>query len=61
MYILSIISYVIGAILLGISCFTINVATTWWLGGIAVVFLVLGCVFQYNATKKRDLIHHHRH
>ncbi len=58
MYILSIISYVIGAILLGISCFTISVSVTWWLGGIAVFFLILGCVFQYNASKHKYSTRH---
>ena len=35
------------------SCFTTGVALTWVLGGLAVVFLVIGCVFQYNTTKQR--------
>lgn len=51
---LSIAFYVIGAILLIISCFTTGVTVTWVLGGIAVVALILGCVFQYQATKKRS-------
>lgn len=54
---LSIICYVIGSILLIISCFTSGVALTWWLGGIAVVFLIAGCVFQFNATKKSSFLH----
>ncbi len=37
---LSIISYLIGSILLIVSCFTTAVATTWWVGGIAVLFLI---------------------
>lgn len=49
---LSIICYAIGCILLIISCFTTSVAATWWLGGIAVVFLIGGCVFQFNTAKK---------
>ncbi len=48
---LSIISYVIGSILLIISCFTTGVAATWWLGSIAVVFLIGGCIFQFQANK----------
>lgn len=56
---ISIISYVLGSILLIISCFTTSVVTTWWLGGIAVLFLILGCIFQYNGSKTKDFIHHH--
>lgn len=51
---LSIICYIIGACLLVASCFTTGVALTWWLGGAAVVLLVLGCIFQFN-LKKRDV------
>lgn len=51
---LSIICYVIGACLLAASCFTTGVTLTWWLGGAAVVLLILGCVFQFN-VKKRDV------
>lgn len=50
---LSIIFYVIGSILLITSCFTVSVAVTWWLGGIAVVFLVVGCIFQFNLNRKK--------
>lgn len=60
MKILSIISYIVGFILLIISCFTTAVATTWWIGGIALVFLILGCVFQFNSTKNRSFINHQR-
>ena len=49
---LSIISYAIGCILLTISCFTLSITLTWWLGGIAVVFLIGGCVFQFNVVKE---------
>lgn len=55
---LSIICYVIGSGLLIASCFTTGVTATWWLGGIAVFFLILGCVFQFNFTKKRDYPRH---
>lgn len=58
---LSIIFYVIGSILLVISCFTTSVAATWWLGGIALAFLIAGCVFQFNANKNNTFIPHHRH
>lgn len=50
---LYIICYAIGFILLVISCFTSSVAATWWLGGIAVVMLVAGSVFQYNSSRTR--------
>lgn len=56
---LSILTYTIGAILLIISCFTTGVAATWWIGGIAVAFLITGCVFQFNANKHQNYIHHH--
>lgn len=48
---LAIICYAIGACLLVASCFTTGVALTWWLGGAAVVLLVLGCIFQFNQKK----------
>lgn len=51
---LSIITYAIGGILLIISCFTTGVAATWWLGGIAVALLILGCIFQFQ-YKKNDI------
>lgn len=47
---LSVLFYVIGSILLIISCFTPSVALTWWLGGGAVVALIIGCVFQFKNT-----------
>ncbi|MBD5203324.1 MAG: hypothetical protein HDS82_00405 [Bacteroidales bacterium] len=56
---LSIISYVIGSILLIISCFTTGVTLTWWLGGISVAFLIAGCIFQFQTTK--DTIMFPRH
>lgn len=55
---LSIISYIIGAILLIISCFTTGISATWWMGGLALLFLILGCVFQYNASRSHMLSHH---
>lgn len=58
---LSILSYVIGSILLIISCFTSGVAATWWFGGIAVVFLVGGCIFQFQANKGNPSSYLHRH
>lgn len=51
---LSIISYVVGSILLIVSCFTTGVAVTWILGGISILFLILGCIFQYNTTRKNE-------
>lgn len=55
----AIISYLIGSVLLIISCFTSSVAETWWLGGISLLFLIAGCVFQYNATKSGNHAPHH--
>ncbi|MBD5172740.1 MAG: hypothetical protein HDT02_05940 [Bacteroidales bacterium] len=55
---LSILGYIIGSILLIISCFTTGVTVTWVLGGAAVVFLILGCVFQFNATSNHVQIPH---
>lgn len=49
---LSIICYAIGSILFIVSCFTTSVTLTWWLGGSAVLFLILGCIFQYNASRR---------
>lgn len=49
---LSIICYAIGCILLMISCFTVSISLTWWLGGIAVLFLIGGCVSQFNVVKE---------
>lgn len=57
---LSIICYVIGSIFLIISCFTSGVSATWWLGGIAVVFLVGGCIFQFQANKRGPSIYSRR-
>lgn len=48
---LYVICYAIGCILLIISCFTASVTATWWLGGIAVVFLIGGCIFQFQVAK----------
>lgn len=49
----AVIFYCIGAILLIISCFCTGMAATWWLGGGAVVALIIGCVFQYRASVAR--------
>ena len=56
---LSIIGYVVGSILLIISCFTSSVSLTWWLGTLAVVFLILGCVGQFNSSKNKHFVHPH--
>ena len=45
---LSIIFYIVGSLLLIASCFTTGVTITWVLGGVAVVCLILGCVFQFR-------------
>ncbi|MDE7180720.1 MAG: hypothetical protein K2N88_05930 [Muribaculaceae bacterium] len=54
---LSILSYVIGSILLIISCFTTGITVTWVLGGVAVLFLILGCVFQFNSHTRNTINH----
>lgn len=56
---LSIISYVIGSILLIISCFSTSTAAIWWFGVVSLVFLITGCVFQFNATKREYADHSH--
>jgi membrane-bound ClpP family serine protease len=56
---LSIIFYIIGSILLIVSCFTTSISVTWWLGGIAVVFLIGGCVCQFNANSDTHVYHNH--
>lgn len=60
MKILAIIGYAIGSILLVISCFTTSETATWWLGGIALVCLIGGCVCQYNVNKNKSYVHHSR-
>lgn len=55
---LSIIFYVIGSGLLIASCFVSTVSATWWLGGSAVVALILGCIFQFNANRNAHQLHH---
>ncbi len=54
---LSIIFYIIGSILLIASCFVQSVATTWWLGGSAVLALICGCVCQFNASRRNEFHH----
>ena len=56
---LYIIFYAIGCILLIISCFTTSVTLTWWLGGISVLFLIGGCICQFQVAK--DNTHHRYH
>lgn len=57
---LAILSYIIGAVLLIVSCFTTGITLTWWLGGSALAFLIAGCIFQYNATNTTKFYHHHQ-
>lgn len=52
---LSIIFYIIGAILLIVSCFMDSETATWWIGGIAVIFLIGGCVCQFTATSRKNI------
>lgn len=49
---MSVISYIVGSLLLLISCFTLNITLTWWLGAFAVLFLTLGCIFQFNVRRQ---------
>ncbi|MDE5773365.1 MAG: hypothetical protein K2H86_02755 [Muribaculaceae bacterium] len=51
----SIVFYIIGSILLLISCFTASVAATWWFGGSAVLTLIIGCVLQFNANRHNTM------
>lgn len=57
---LSIIFYIIGSILIITSCFTTGITLTWWLSGIAVAFLIAGCVCQFNSNKTNTTSYHHR-
>ncbi|MCH5232951.1 MAG: hypothetical protein J1E78_04860 [Muribaculaceae bacterium] len=52
---LSIIFYIIGSILLIVSCFMNSTSATWWIGGIAVIFLIGGCVCQFTAGSRRKI------
>ncbi len=51
---LAIIFYALGVCLLVASCFTTGTELTWWLGGGAILVLIVGCVLQYN-IKKREM------
>ncbi|MBD5419554.1 MAG: hypothetical protein HDR48_05925 [Bacteroides sp.] len=55
---LSILFYVIGSILLIISCFVTSVSATWWLGGSAVLALIIGCIFQFNVNRVNQFHHY---
>lgn len=55
---LAIIAYSIGSILLIVSCFTEDITLTWWIGGSSVLFLILGCVFQFHSNKHFTSVHH---
>lgn len=55
---LSILCYIIGSGLLIASCFTTGITLTWVLGGAAVVFLILGCIFQFNTSKHHSVNYH---
>ncbi|MBD5184439.1 MAG: intracellular growth attenuator family protein [Bacteroidales bacterium] len=58
---LSIIAYAVGFVLLLISCFTTGVALTWWMGGLAVLFLIVGCIFQFNSMRRNGSYYHRYH
>lgn len=47
---LSLIFYILGFVLLVVSCFTTGVALTWWMGGGAVAALVIACVIQFRSN-----------
>ena len=55
---LSILTYAVGFILLLVSCFTTGVTLTWWMGGLAVLFLILGCIFQFNSMRHNNDYYH---
>lgn len=60
---LSIIFYAIGAGLLVASCFTTGMAVTWWLGGAAIILIIIGCILQFSVKKQQvdELINDERH
>ena len=60
---LSVIFYAIGAGLLVASCFTTGMAVTWWLGGAAIVLIIIGCILQFSVKKQEvdTLIKDERH
>ncbi len=57
---LSIVSYIIGSILLIVSCFTAGVTVTWILGALAIVLLIVGCVCQFYVNKANVSRQYHR-
>lgn len=57
---LAIISYIIGSVLLIVSCFTTAVTITWVIGGLAVLFLIVGCVLQFQINKNTMKHRYHR-
>lgn len=52
---LSIICYIICSVLLIVSCFVSGATATWWLGGLGVLFLIGGCVFQYLSKVRSNI------
>lgn len=56
---LSVIFYVAGSALLIASCFTPSVSLTWWFGVVAVAFLIVGCVLQFNFKKTPHYVDRH--
>ena len=55
---LSIIFYVLGSIALIVSCFLNSQEAMWWVGGAAVVLLIIGCFFQFVVKSDRHQISH---
>lgn len=54
---LSILFYIIGSVLLVTSCFVTSISADWWLGGAAVVALIIGCIFQFNVNRASQAHH----
>lgn len=58
---MSITAYILGSIMLIVSCFTPSVTLTWLFGALAVAFLIVGCILQFNAhriVQHNYIIHH---
>lgn len=60
---LAIIFYIIGIGLLAASCFTTGMTITWWLGGAAIVTIIIGAILQFSLKKHEvdSLIDEERH
>ncbi|MBD5304158.1 MAG: hypothetical protein K2G53_09095 [Muribaculaceae bacterium] len=47
----AIITYLIGSILLILSCLTVSATATWCLSGISMAILLTGCIFQFAGSR----------